>query len=176
MPEVLAGSMRISPFVIPPAMAGLSWQTRVKILSWWVLRVGARPQLHGVAHRPVARDVRTERRRHVLRSHGPVPDVDDPPLRLVPLSQAPGAGMLSRAETSPGGPYSRDPSGCESRYRPAMGLFSVPTSWSAPEGSARSTICLLSRSWRRLRQDRANSGANMSYCRNFSASSGTECW
>lgn len=61
-------------------------------------------------------------------------------------------------------------------YRPAMGFFRVPTSWSAPAGSARSTIWRLSRSWRRLRQDRANSGANMSYRANLSASSGIACW
>ncbi len=61
-------------------------------------------------------------------------------------------------------------------YRPAMGFFSVPTSWSAPAGSARSTIWRLSRSWRRLRQDSANSGANMSYWANLSASSGIARW
>ncbi|RLV81394.1 phosphodiesterase, annotated as incomplete [Streptomyces rapamycinicus NRRL 5491] len=75
------------------------------------------------------------------------------------------------------------PRGCRGRrvgqapaLSPASGFFSVPISWRAPAGSWRSTISRLLRSWRRLRQERAKSSANMSYRANLSARWGAERW
>ncbi|TCO45473.1 hypothetical protein EV646_10895 [Kribbella antiqua] len=56
------------------------------------------------------------------------------------------------------------------------GLSKVPTNWSEPATSVRSTICWLFFSCNLFRHDSANEGAKMSYFANAEANSGVAAW
>src|SRR5699024_1263369 len=81
------------------------------------------------------------------------------------------AGQIGASVSYPRAAPAGFPSECS-----ASGLRSVPTSWSAPLGSARSTICWLSRSWSRLRQERSKVSAKRSYWANRCVRCGTRRW